>query len=149
MLSFHVPPCARTLLDLTRRKYKVQRVCHSCPTAQPQLLHQPCSASAPRPLSTLRDVGNTTLLVCSSGEERDCWVGVSVHLGIMLDKTLLQKGCSKLSSLSSVQVEVVVKSNRFCKLLISHRALWSQCPGSGPCGTANSQKHSMDLVLIC
>lgn len=55
ILSFHVPPCARILLDVTRRKYKVQRVCRSCPTANP-------SSSALTLLlclySTLRDVGN-------------------------------------------------------------------------------------------
>lgn len=55
ILSFHVPPCARLLLDLTRRKYKVQRVCRSCPTANP------ISSALALLLclySTLRDVGN-------------------------------------------------------------------------------------------
>lgn len=36
ILSLHVPPCTRILLDLTWRKYKVQCVFCSCPKGKPK-----------------------------------------------------------------------------------------------------------------
>lgn len=115
VLSFHVPPCEWILLDLTRRKYKVQRVCCSCPTANPAAAPsaQPCSALKLllSLYSTLRDVGNHHSARVFHREETRLLDGCECSLGHYVRQTLLQKGCSKLQAVRLALAQQFVLSS--------------------------------------
>lgn len=115
VLPFHVP--APKLLGVTRREAEAQRGCHCCATQTP-LLQQPCPGAAPQPLLYAQGCRKPPLCSCAPAGRKQTvgWMGVSVLLGIMLDKTLLQKGCSKLQAVPSAQQFVLSSSGGGCKI---------------------------------
>lgn len=163
ILPLHVPPCTRITLGSDPKEIQ-GTVCLFVPVLKANLKAGPsaqtsraCPDTAHQPILYAQGCREPPLgSRLRSGRNEAVLTNGSVHLGINVrqdpaSKRLLEAPDGEISVCSAVWTSFKLRwlwnPTDFVNQWSSHWALWSQCPGSGPRGTASSQKHSMDLFF--